>query len=74
MVAAMKTSPPFQPVHPVGEAPRLPSGPLPVDTDGGRLHVEGEPQAAVTPLGQLPVVIEFLKTSELFAPWVQGWP
>lgn len=74
MVAAMKTSPPSQNVHPVGEAPRLPSGPLPVDTYGGRIHVEWNPQAAVTPLGQLPFFIEFLKTSELFAPWVQGCP
>jgi hypothetical protein len=36
--------------------------------------VEWNPQAAVTPLGQLPFFIEFLKTSELFAPWVRDCP
>jgi hypothetical protein len=74
MVAAMKTSPPSKTVHPAGEAARLPSAPLPVDTYGGRIHVEWDPQAAVTPLGQLPFFIEFLKTSELFAPWVGDCP
>ena len=74
MVAAMKTSPPSQTVHPAGEASRLPSGPLPVDTYGGRIHVEWDPQAAVTPLGQLPFFIEFLKTSDLFVPWVRECP
>jgi hypothetical protein len=68
MVAAMKTSPPSKTVHPAGEASRLPSAPLPVDTYGGHIHVEWDPQATVTPLGQLPFFIEFLKTSELFAP------
>jgi len=51
MVTAMKTSPLSQTVHPEGEASRLPSPPLPVDTYGGRIHVEWDPQAAVTPLG-----------------------
>ena len=74
MVAAMKTSPPSHTVHPAGEAPGLPSAPLPVETYGGRIHVEWDPQAAVTPLGQLPFFIEFLKTSELFAPWVRECP
>jgi len=37
-----------------------------VDTYGGRVHVEWDPQAAVTPLGQLPFFIDFLKTAELF--------
>ncbi|MDH4192525.1 MAG: hypothetical protein OEV70_00005, partial [Nitrospirota bacterium] len=70
----MKTSPPSQTGHPVGEAPRLPFAPLPVDTYGGRVHVEWDPQAAVTPLGQLPFFSEFLKTAELFAPWVRECP
>ena len=34
--------------------------------------MEWDPQAAVTPLGQLPFFIEFLKTANLFAPWVWG--
>ena len=74
MVAGMKTSHLSQTVHPAGEAPRLPSASLPVDTFGGRIHVEWDPQAAVTPLGQLPFFIEFLKTAELFVPWVRDCP
>ena len=38
-----------------------------LDTFGGRIHVEWYPEAAVTPLGQLPFFIEFLKVSGLFA-------
>lgn len=45
-----------------------------VETYGGRIHVEWDPQAAVTPLGQLPFFIEFLKTADLFAPWVRDCP
>lgn len=45
-----------------------------VDTFGGRIHVEWDPQASVTPLGQLPFFIEFLKTAELFEPWVAECP
>jgi len=45
-----------------------------VDTFGGRVHVEWSPQAAVTPLGQLPFFVEFLKTAELFEPWVADCP
>jgi hypothetical protein len=36
--------------------------------------VEWDPQAAVTPLGQLPFFIEFLKTSGLFEAWVAECP
>lgn len=45
-----------------------------VDTYGGRIHVEWDPQAAVTALGQLPFFIEFLKTADLFVPWVRDCP
>lgn len=47
---------------------------LTVDTFGGRVHVEWDPQAAVTPLGQLPFFIEFLKLGDLFTPWVEDCP
>lgn len=47
---------------------------LPVDTYAGKLHVEWDPSAAVTPLGQLPFFIEFLKTSKLFDDFVEGCP
>jgi len=45
-----------------------------VDTYGGCVHVEWDPDGAVTPLGQLPFFIEFLKTAELFGPWVRDCP
>ena len=44
--------------HPLGETKMqalIPlADPVAVDTFGGRIHVEWNPQAAVTPLGQLP--------------------
>jgi hypothetical protein len=49
-------------------------GPVAVDTFGGRVHVEWDPQAAVTPLGQPPSFTEFLQVSGLFEPWVQSCP
>jgi len=45
-----------------------------LDTFGGRIHVEWDPEAAVTPLGQLPFFIEFLKVSGLFDAWVADCP
>jgi len=64
--------------HPQGETSkpsfRGSGPPIPVETYGGRIHVEWDPHAAVTPLGQLPFFIEFLKTADLFAPWVQDCP
>jgi hypothetical protein len=65
-------------LHPAGAAPKLPEsdcralvpaeGPVAVDTFVGRVHVEWDPSAAVTPLGQLPFFTEFLKVSALFDP------
>ncbi len=65
-------------VHPLGEPKEtgisVPSAPVAVDTFAGRVHVEWDPQAAVTPLGQLPFFIEFLKVGGLFEPWVEQCP
>jgi len=46
------------------------------DTFAGRVHVEWEQGegAAVTPLGQLPFFIEYLKQGGLFDGWVAGCP
>ena len=44
---------------------------VPVDTFAGRIHVEWDPDAAVTPLGQLPF-IEFLKDQPQCENW-QGF-
>jgi hypothetical protein len=64
--------------HPTGETEATAlvpiPGPVAVDTFGGRVHVEWDPQAAVTPLGQLPFFTEFLQVSGLFDPWVESCP
>jgi hypothetical protein len=69
---------PFGPIHPAGECIKskkiTKSTPVPVDTYDGRLHVEWDPQAAVTPLGQLPFFIEFLKTTKLFDELIESCP
>lgn len=72
----MRASPSLVSLHPKGEGRKVEkyAGPVPVETFGGRIHVEWDPQAAVTPLGQLPFFIEFLKTAELFDPWVEESP
>lgn len=69
-------------VHPLGEvltpscaAARAGlSEPLPVDTLGRRFHVEWDPYAPVTPLGQLVFFAQFLATGGLFADWVRTCP
>src|SRR6185369_11373998 len=48
--------------------------PLALDTHGGRFHVEWDPQAPVTPLGQLVFFSQFLATAGLFRDWVQTCP
>jgi hypothetical protein len=62
----------------MGEAKRkalaVRNEPIALDTFGGRIHVEWDPAAAVTPLGQLPFFIEFLKVSGLFDAWVEDCP
>ncbi|MGA7978787.1 MAG: hypothetical protein WCA32_01005 [Chromatiaceae bacterium] len=64
--------------HPAGESESTAlvpyPGPVPVDTFGGRVNVEWDPQTAVTPLGQLPFFTEFLQVSGLFDPWMESCP
>ncbi len=69
---------PPKPIHPEGEA-NLPakkqlSEAIEVETFAGKIHVEWDPTAAVTPIGQLPFFIEFLKLGYRFKPWVDGCP
>jgi len=45
-----------------------------VDTFAGKVHVEWDQNAAVTPLGQLPFFIQFLKLGGRFDPWVKDCP
>jgi len=63
--------------HPQGEAlahPTPPVSPLNVDTPGRRFHVEWDPEAPVTPLGQLVFFSQFLATAGLFHDWVKTCP
>jgi hypothetical protein len=64
--------------HPLGETkPKalIPlSEPVTVETFSGRVHVEWNPDAAITLLGQLPFFIEFLHVSGLFDTWVEQCP
>jgi hypothetical protein len=68
-----------------GDLPALPKGEQPVvgwmsaepvvaDTFAGRVHVEWDSTATVTPLGQLPFFIEYLKQGGLFDGWVADCP
>jgi hypothetical protein len=69
---------PFGNLHPMGEhiktSELTENNRFAVDTYAGKLHVEWDPQAAVTPLGQLPFFIEFLKTTKLFDELVAECP
>ena len=69
---------PFGSLHPTGERTKskeiTKNDGFSVDTYAGRLHVEWDCQAAVTPLGQLPFFIEFLKTTRLFDELVEECP
>ena len=67
--------------HPVGEtktneesSPLSSNDSLKCDTFGGLVHIEWDPYQPVTPLGQLPFFIEFLKTANLFEPWIKECP
>jgi len=53
---------------------KAPVEPVEVDTFDGKLHIEWDPTAAVTPIGQLPFFIQFLKLGNRFEPWVKDCP
>ena len=69
--------------HPMGELSNLESNAqkskesiekIQCDTFAGLVHVEWDEQAPVTPIGQLVFFAQFLKTCQLFAPWVIDCP
>ena len=45
-----------------------------VDTYGGKVEVEWDSEAALTPLGQLVFFVQFLKAGKLFEGWVEDCP
>lgn len=65
-------------IHPEGEeklpAKSLLSAQIEVETYAGKLFVDWDPAATVTPLGQLPFFIQFLKMGHRFEPWVEDCP
>ena len=69
---------PFNHAHPAGEELLVDKNVLPeaveVDTFAGKLHVEWDPDATVTPMGQLPFFIQFLKLGGRFDPWINDCP
>ena len=60
--------------HPEGEETRLRNctnnEQNELETFDGKVFVELDPEAAVTPMAQLPFFIEFLKVGGRFEPWV----
>ena len=44
------------------------------DTFAGRVHIEWDAGAPVTPFGQLPFFIDYLKQAGLFDAWVADCP
>ena len=64
-------------IHPEGEQHKPSQSEnqaLEIDTFEGKVHVEWEPGASVTPMGQLPFFIQFLKTGHRYEPWVEDAP
>lgn len=64
--------------HPLGEV-KMPektalSQAIEVETYAGKVHVEWDPTAAVTPIGQLAFFIEFLKLGHRFDRWIEDCP
>ena len=65
---------PSIPAHPAGEQPLVEAWRASADTFAGRVHVEWDSSEPVTPLGQLPFFIDYLKQAGLFASWVADCP
>src|SRR3954465_13578828 len=61
-------------VHPEGEKPEVEAWSAVADTYAGRVHVEWDAAAPVTPFGQLAFFIEYLKQGGLFDGWVADCP
>jgi hypothetical protein len=60
--------------HPEGGQPPVEEPSAIADTFAGRVHIEWDATAPVTPFGQLPFFIDFLKQANLFDPWVTDCP
>jgi hypothetical protein len=74
----MSTNDSLVPLHPPGEQPQMAAMPLgstsTLDTFEGPVRVEWDRDGAMTPFGQMPFFIEYLKVSGLFDAWVRDCP
>ena len=65
-------------IHPTGEPEftlkKSVISALIADTFNGKIHIEWDPQAQVTTLGQLAFFIQYLKMGHRFMPWVDDCP
>lgn len=61
-------------VHRAGEQPIVEAHSAIADTFAGRVHIEWDGSVPVTPLGQLPFFIDYLKQAGLFDAWVADCP
>src|SRR6202142_63411 len=60
--------------HPQGDQPPVGGHSAGGDPFAGRVHIEWDATAPVTPFGQLPFFIDFPKQANLFNPWVADCP
>src|SRR5271155_2727318 len=60
--------------HPSGEQPSVEVYSATADTFAGRIHVEWDSTAPVTPFGPLPFFVDYLKQAGLFDTWVADCP
>src|ERR1700691_4896433 len=60
--------------HLAGEQPMVEVRSAIADTFAGRVHIEWDAGAPVTPFGQLPFFIDYLKQAGLFDAWVVDCP
>ena len=70
----MDTTLPALSPHPEGEQPPVEEFSATAETFAGRVHLEWASGELVTPLGQLPFFIDYLKQAGLFAGWVADCP
>lgn len=65
-------------VHPEGEKNLVKESSkneqISVETFDGKVFIEWDPEASVTPLALLPFFIEFLKLGDRFDPWIEDCP
>src|SRR3954466_14914901 len=60
--------------HPAGEQPAVEVHAAIADTFAGRIHIEWDAAAPITPFGQLAFFIDYLKQAGLFDAWVADCP